>query len=62
VIGDTYDDVAAAQALGIPGCLVRTGWGEYNIQHKQADRIASVVTTDILDAARWAVLHVPASS
>ena len=62
VIGDTYDDVAAAQALGIPGCLVRTGWGEHNIQHKQADRIASVVTTDILDAARWAVLHVPASS
>jgi len=31
VIGDTYDDVAAAQALGIPGYLVRTGWGEQNI-------------------------------
>jgi D-glycero-D-manno-heptose 1,7-bisphosphate phosphatase len=55
VIGDTYDDVAAAQALGIPGCLVRTGWGEHNIQHKQADRIASVIASDILDAAQWAV-------
>ncbi len=57
VIGDTYDDVAAAHALGIPGCLVRTGWGEHNIQHKQADRIASMVATDILDAAQWAVTH-----
>jgi D-glycero-D-manno-heptose 1,7-bisphosphate phosphatase len=55
VIGDTHDDVAAAQALGIPGCLVRTGWGEHNIQHKQADRIASVIANDILDAAEWAI-------
>ena len=57
VIGDTYDDVAAAHALGIPGCLVRTGWGEHNIQHKQADRIASMIATDILDAAQWAVTY-----
>lgn len=41
VIGDTYDDIAAARTLGIPGCLVRTGWGEHNIQEKQADRIPS---------------------
>jgi D-glycero-D-manno-heptose 1,7-bisphosphate phosphatase len=59
VIGDTYDDVAAAHALGIPGCLVRTGWGEHNIHHKQADRIASVIATDILEAAQWAVTHAP---
>ena len=57
VIGDTYDDVAAAQALGIPGCLVRSGWGKHNIEHKQADRIASVVTNDILDAARWVIMR-----
>jgi histidinol-phosphate phosphatase family protein len=60
VIGDTYDDVAAAQTLGIPGCLVRTGWGEHNIHHKQADRIASVVTNTILEAANWAMAYQPA--
>jgi len=60
VIGDTYDDVAAAHALGIPGCLVRTGWGEHNIQHKQADRIASMIATDVLAAAQWAVARGPA--
>ena len=59
VIGDTYDDVAAAQALGIPGCLVRTGWGEHNIAHKQADRIATVVADTILDAAQWATTYRP---
>jgi hypothetical protein len=39
---------------------VRTGWDEHNIQHKQADRIASVIATDILAAAHWAVTHTPA--
>jgi D-glycero-D-manno-heptose 1,7-bisphosphate phosphatase len=53
VIGDTYDDLAAAHALGMPGCLVRTGWGEHTIQERQADRIASYIAADILEAARW---------
>jgi D-glycero-D-manno-heptose 1,7-bisphosphate phosphatase len=60
VIGDTYDDMAAARVLGIPGCLVRTGWGEHNIREKQADRIASFVANDILDAARWVTTHASA--
>jgi histidinol phosphatase-like enzyme len=53
VIGDTYDDLAAAQALGMSGCLVRTGWGEHTIQERQAGCIASYIATDILEAARW---------
>jgi D-glycero-D-manno-heptose 1,7-bisphosphate phosphatase len=57
VISDTYDVLAAARALGIPGCLVRTGWGEHNIHEKQADRIASFVANDILDAARWIIMQ-----
>ena len=62
VIGDTADDMAAAQALGIPGCLVRTGWGNHNIEHKQADRIATVVTNTVLDAAQWARTYRPAKN
>ena len=36
-------DLAAVCALGIPGLLVRTGWGEHSLPEKQAERMASVV-------------------
>ena len=55
VIGDTWDDMRAAQALGIPGCLVRTGWGERHIHEHQADQVATYVARNVLEAARWAI-------
>jgi len=36
VIGDTLDDVRAAQALPSPSCLVRTGWGERALAEQNA--------------------------
>jgi histidinol-phosphate phosphatase family protein len=55
VIGDTTPDVLAAKGLGFPGCLVRTGWGESSIIRDRADKIATHVAGNILEAANWAV-------
>lgn len=57
VIGDTAGDMLAARALGCPGILVRTGWGERSIRNESADLPASFVAADIAGAAAWIVNH-----
>ncbi|MDA0790698.1 MAG: HAD hydrolase-like protein [Proteobacteria bacterium] len=47
VIGDTEGDLEAARNLGVPGCLVKTGWG---VQADQSG--AAVVGDNILTIAR----------
>jgi D-glycero-D-manno-heptose 1,7-bisphosphate phosphatase len=61
VVGDTLDDLRAAQTLGCAGCLVRTGWGEQTYIERNGDGLATYVATDILDAARWIARLSPAS-
>lgn len=56
-VGDRYQDVEFAHHGGIRGILVRTGYGQGEIDHvlphktRQPDYIAE----DLLDAARWIV-------
>jgi D-glycero-D-manno-heptose 1,7-bisphosphate phosphatase len=51
VIGDSVEYMQAAQLLGCPGVLVRTGWPIGS----DAESRSSHVSADVLDASRWIV-------
>jgi len=44
-----------AAFIDLNGTLIAPVRVSHDIQEKQADRIASFVANDVLDAARWAV-------
>jgi D-glycero-D-manno-heptose 1,7-bisphosphate phosphatase len=55
VIGDTRVDLEAGAAAGVPGILVRTGYGRGVIEH-QGDTLGAAplhVADDLLDAVRF---------
>jgi D-glycero-D-manno-heptose 1,7-bisphosphate phosphatase len=59
VIGDSPEDIHAAEALGASGCLVRTGWAANpEVAASVADQ-AAFVGASIVDAVDW-ILSVPA--
>jgi D-glycero-D-manno-heptose 1,7-bisphosphate phosphatase len=51
VVGDTLDDLVAAETLGAVGCHVLTGWGRF--EEKRARERAAFVGNDVLDVANW---------
>ena len=53
VIGDSPEDVRAAQSLGARGCLVRTGWAVDPHVMEKAVPDASVVVESIVEAVDW---------
>lgn len=55
MIGDRYGDLAAGFAAGTEGILVRTGYGEEEIQRDQAawDRPPGLIAANLLDAVEW---------
>jgi D-glycero-D-manno-heptose 1,7-bisphosphate phosphatase len=53
VIGDSADDVLAAQRFGGQGCLVRTGWADDPGEVKRAAPYASFVSESLSEAASW---------
>jgi D-glycero-D-manno-heptose 1,7-bisphosphate phosphatase len=56
VIGDSPDDVRAANRLGARGCLVRTGWASDPRVVQAAAQDASVVVGSVTEAVVW-ILH-----
>ena len=61
VIGDSADDVRAAQQFGGNGCLVRTGWAEDPRIVERAVPYASYVAESLREAVDW-ILHQDGSS
>ena len=55
MIGDRYGDLAAGFAAGTEGILVRTGYGEGEIQRDQAtwERSPQLIAGNLLDAVEW---------
>jgi D-glycero-D-manno-heptose 1,7-bisphosphate phosphatase len=53
VIGDSPDDVHAASRLGIPSCLVRTGWAADSKVVAVVEREASLVAPSIVESVDW---------
>jgi D-glycero-D-manno-heptose 1,7-bisphosphate phosphatase len=55
VIGDKYTDVLTGHRLGIPGLLVRTGFGEGEIEKHSAtwNKAPDFIAADLLEAVRW---------
>jgi D-glycero-D-manno-heptose 1,7-bisphosphate phosphatase len=55
MIGDKYSDVDTAIRLNIPGILVRTGFGEGEIQKygQQWNQAPDYIAKDLLDAMDW---------
>ena len=51
MVGDKVDDLLFAQALGIPGILVRTGKGQ-ETEHKHGSQAACIADT-LKQAAAW---------
>jgi D-glycero-D-manno-heptose 1,7-bisphosphate phosphatase len=57
VVGDSWIDIEAGAAAGVPGVLVLTGYGRGLLEH-QRDRLRvppAHVAEDVLEAARWIV-------
>lgn len=53
VIGDSADDVRAAQRFGGQGCLVRTGWADDPGEVKRAAPYAAFVAESFRGAVDW---------
>jgi len=55
MIGDKYSDVETAIRLNIPGILVRTGFGEGEIQkyEQQWNQAPDYIARNLLDAIEW---------
>lgn len=53
VIGDSPDDVRAAQRLGARGCLVRTGWAADPEVAAKAASVATAIVDSLKDAVNW---------
>lgn len=55
MVGDKYSDVETAIRLNIPGILVRTGFGEGEIQkyEQQWDQAPDYIARDLLEAIEW---------
>jgi D-glycero-D-manno-heptose 1,7-bisphosphate phosphatase len=51
VIGDTGPDIEAAERLGVPSCLVLTGWGSQSLDAYGSR--ATFVAEHIGDAVEW---------
>jgi D-glycero-D-manno-heptose 1,7-bisphosphate phosphatase len=52
VVGDSYNDLLAAQAMGLPFILVLTGRGREELAY-QSGRSPSLVASDLRTAVRW---------
>jgi hypothetical protein len=50
---DSPEDIRAANRLGIPGCLVRTGWAADPSIAATVGVEATHVATSIVDAVDW---------
>jgi D-glycero-D-manno-heptose 1,7-bisphosphate phosphatase len=55
IVGDSFKDMEAGLAAGVPGVLLRTGYGRGELLYKGPDSPArpSHVADDLLDAVRW---------
>ena len=53
VIGDSADDMEAAERFGGVGCLVRTGWAQEQVHLDRARPHAAFVAADLVEATEW---------
>jgi D-glycero-D-manno-heptose 1,7-bisphosphate phosphatase len=55
VVGDKQSDIVFAHSLGMPGVLVKTGYGLGEIQQWSADwsEVPDKIADDLLDAVEW---------
>jgi D-glycero-D-manno-heptose 1,7-bisphosphate phosphatase len=53
VVGDTYSDIQAGQAIGAKTCFVRTGWADRDLPAHGHE--ADFVGDDLLAVVRWIV-------
>jgi D-glycero-D-manno-heptose 1,7-bisphosphate phosphatase len=53
VIGDSPDDVRAAQRLGARGCLIRTGWSADPEVAEEGASAATTIVDSFTEAVDW---------
>ena len=53
VVGDRWHDLAAGQAVGARGVLVRTGWGTRDEAAPEQGTVPGAVVDNLMDAAAW---------
>jgi D-glycero-D-manno-heptose 1,7-bisphosphate phosphatase len=57
LVGDRWLDVQAAQNAGMPGLLVRTGYGAHESRHPEDGVTPAAVCDHLFAAASWIVRH-----
>ena len=57
VIGDSPDDIRAAFRLGVPSCLVRTGWAADSEIVAGVEDEATLIAPSIVEAVDWILLQ-----
>jgi len=53
VVGDRWHDLAAGQAVGARGVLVRTGLGKRDEWEPESGTTAAAIVDNLMDAAAW---------
>ncbi len=56
MVGDSLDDLRAAQEVDVPFVMVRTGRGEEALAHLDGHRPPTWIADDLRAASRW-ILH-----
>lgn len=57
VVGDSPDDIRAASRLGVPSCLVRTGWAADSEIVAGVEDEATLIAPSIVEAVEWILLQ-----
>lgn len=55
VVGDTYSDIQAGQAIGAKTCFVETGWADRHVPEHGSE--VDFVGADILAVAKWIITN-----
>jgi D-glycero-D-manno-heptose 1,7-bisphosphate phosphatase len=58
VIGDSPEDMGAASALGVVGCLVQTGWAADPAVCATVASQVAIVAPSIAEAVDWILCHI----
>jgi D-glycero-D-manno-heptose 1,7-bisphosphate phosphatase len=57
VVGDRWHDLAAGQAVGVRGVLVRTGVGRRDERAPEADTVPAAIVDNLMEAVAWILQH-----
>lgn len=62
IVGDRWRDLRMGSTIGVPGVMVRTGYGDSEARMPQDGVRAAAIVSNLMEAAGWILRHGPLRS